>query len=413
MEVQNYLEQGKTALSQGKGREAAIAYAHGAQLEPDNPQVHIGLAEANLALDNRDVVQMACRRVQELQPEGGIEGWTAQALLELLEKRYDRGLKSVDKAIEIDPTIGYLHALRSYLLRATGQDYDANLARARSTRLSYGGRFENCFPALKAPESPVLQAIPNDLPLAQGAARNAESQPKSERDPGPNWSQPNQMRRRIIRTRFVLSQYPNLVTTTLIAINILVYIWMKIDPAVFIFGAQYNTAILSNGEYWRIFTAMFLHDPDNFYHIALNMFSLYFVGRGVEIFYGKWRYLVIYLASGILGGITFLLLDPNQVAVGASGAIFGVFGALGVFYIINRRALGAYGTGAIGQWIFWLVLNLIFGLTPGSNIAIWTHIGGLIAGMIIAFLLIPRSSRGKKSCLDSSKGKEDKGKEGL
>lgn len=392
-EVQNYLEQGKMALAQGKGREAAIAYAHGAQIESENPQVHIGLAEANLALGNRDVVQMACQRVQELQPEGGIEGWTAQALLELLEKRYDRGLKSVDKAIEIDPTIGYLHALRSYLLRATGQDYDANLARARATRLSYGGRFENCFPPLKAAESPTLKAIPNDPPLEQPVP-TGKGQPKSDRNTGPNWSQPNQMRRQVIRTRFVLSQYPSLITTTLIAINILVYIWTQFDPAAYNLGLQDNNLIIQQGEYWRIFTAMFLHE--SIYHIALNMFSLYFVGRGVEIFYGKWRYLVIYFASGILGGITFLLLDPGQLAVGASGAIFGVFGALGVFYIINRRALGAYGTGAIGQWIFWLVLNLVFGLSPGSGIAIWGHIGGLVGGMIISYFLIPRTSRGKR-----------------
>jgi membrane associated rhomboid family serine protease len=391
-EVQNYLEQGKMALSQGKGREAAIAYAHGAQLEADNPLVHLGLAEANMALGNRDVVQMACRRVQELQPEGGQEGWTAQALLELQEKRYDRALKSVDKAIEIDPTIGYLHALRSYLLRATGQDYDANLARARATRLSYGGRFENCFPPLKAPDSPTLQALPNAAPQEQP---NASGQAKPEHNAGPNWSQPNRMRRQVIRTRFALSQYPNILTTTLIALDILIYIWMKLDPAVYNFGVQDNNLVLQ-GQYWRIFTAMFLHDPNDIYHIALNMFSLYFVGRGVEIFYGKWRYLVIYLASGILGGVTFLLLDPNQAAVGASGAIFGIFGALGIFYILNRRALGAYGTGAISQWVFWLVLNLIFGLAPGSDIAIWAHVGGLVAGMIIAYFLIPHSSRGKR-----------------
>lgn len=397
MELQNYMEQGKTALAQGKGREAAIAYAHGAQLEPENPLVHLGLAEANLALSNNEVVQMACRRVQELQPDGGIEGWTAQALLELIEKRYDRALKSVDRAIEIDPTIGYIHALRSYLLRATGQDYDANLARARATRLSYGGRFENCFPPLAPPPSPTLKAIPNGPPQAQPSNNaSAGSQPKPNRDAGPNWSQPNQMRRRVIRTRFALSQYPNLITLVLITINVLIYIWLRLDPAVFVFGAQDNQFILNYGQYWRIFTAMFIHDPNNIYDIALNMFSLYFVGRGVEIFYGKWRYLVIYLVSGIIGGLTFLLMDPNQIAIGASGAIFGVFGALGIFYLINRRALGAYGTGAISQWIFWLVLNLLFGLAPGSNIALWTHIGGLIAGMILAYLLLPRTSRGKR-----------------
>ncbi|GCE27143.1 hypothetical protein KDA_26270 [Dictyobacter alpinus] len=395
-ELQNYLEQGREALAQGKGREAAIAYAHGAQLETQNPQVHLGLAEANLALGNYGVVQMACKRVQELQPGGGTEGWTAQALLELLDHRYDRALQSVDKAIENDPGVGYLHALRSYLLRANGQDYDANLARARATRLSYGGRFENCFPAL---EKPSMAATASTASAATGIGADSTPGPdtrsQTTRNTASSWPQSETMRRQVVRTRFALSKYPNIITISLILINILIYLWMTINPAVFIFGAQDNASILNNGEYWRLFTAMFLHDPTNIYHIALNMLSLYFVGQGVEIIYGKWRYLAIYLGSGILGGITFLFLSPGGVAVGASGAIFGIFGAIGIFYLINRRAMGRAGTGAIGQWMFWLALNLIFGFTPGSNIAVWAHIGGLIGGMILAFLLMPRSRRGR------------------
>src|ERR1700730_17895139 len=82
-----YLEQGKQALAQGQGREAAIAYAHGAQLEPENPLVHLGLAEANLALGSNGVVLMACRKTQELAHEGPIYH-LAQALLDLLDRRY-------------------------------------------------------------------------------------------------------------------------------------------------------------------------------------------------------------------------------------------------------------------------------------------------------------------------------------
>jgi tetratricopeptide (TPR) repeat protein len=137
-DVQSYLEQGKQALAQGQGREAAIAYAHAAQIETDNPMVHLGLAEANLALGNFGVVQMACRRVQELQPDGGIEGMTAQALLDLLDRHYDRALQYADAIIAQDPSIAYVHSMRAYLLRTQGQDYDANLARARAARLSYG-----------------------------------------------------------------------------------------------------------------------------------------------------------------------------------------------------------------------------------------------------------------------------------
>jgi rhomboid protease GluP len=174
---------------------------------------------------------------------------------------------------------------------------------------------------------------------------------------------------------------------------VIAYVIMKLDNDVFNWGAQANTFVLQ-GQYWRIFTAMFLHDPNNIFHLLLNMLSLFFIGRAVEVFYGKWRYLTIYLLSGIFGGISFLLLSPGEVAIGASGAIFGVFGALGVFYIINRRALGAYGSGAITNWVFWLLLNLAFGVSAGSNIAIWGHVGGLLGGMILAYLLLPHTRRG-------------------
>ena len=142
------MERGKQALAQGQGREAAIAYAHAAQIEPDNPNIHLGLAEANLALGSYGVVFMACRKVQELQPEGGPAYSMAQALLDLLDRRYDRALQDLETVISEDPANAYAHAMRAYLLRLTGQDYDAGLARSRATRLSYGGTFENVFPPI-------------------------------------------------------------------------------------------------------------------------------------------------------------------------------------------------------------------------------------------------------------------------
>ncbi len=390
-DLQTYLERGKEALAQGQAREAAIAYAHGAQMEPNNPMVHLGLAEANLALGNYGVVQMACRRVQELEPAGGLEASTAQALLNTLDHRYERALQEIDTVISEDPSIAYAHALRSYLLRALGQDYDANLARARAARQSYGGRFDNVFPALEPPQVPNYQGYtPSATPLIPDPNPNGNGAARPEREAVPTWSRPNQMQRQIIRTRFALSQNPGLVTNILIAINVLVFGLGIIFPSINDLGAQSNDLVLQ-GQYWRVFTAMFLHA--GIFHIGLNMLSLFFIGRVVEIMYGKWRYLVIYLLSGIFGGISFLFFSPGDVAVGASGAIFGVFGALGVFYIVNRRAMGSFGGGAITNWIFWLVLNLALGLAPGSGIAIWAHMGGLVAGMILAFILIPRQGR--------------------
>ncbi len=391
--IQTYIEQGNYSLAHGQAREAAIAYAHAAQLEPENPAVHLGLAEANLGLGNFDVVRMACKRVQELQPTGGIESIIAQALLDLLDHHYDRALQKVDTVIAQNPGIAYMHAMRSYLLRLSHQDYDANLARARSARLAYGGRFDGVFPPaeptpypIPAPYTGGYNGVENDVSTT-GKLREPEPQARVERESVPTWSRPNGMQRQVIRTRFALSQYPSLITYIIIAINVVVFAISSLNPDILNAGAQVNGLVLQ-GEYWRLFTAMFLHL--NIIHIGFNMLSLFFVGRAVEVMYGKWRYLVIYLLSGLAGGILFLFTaSATGAAVGASGAIFGVFGALGVYYIVNRRSLGVAGRGAISNWLFWIGLNLVFGLT-NTDIALTAHIGGLIAGMLIAFALVPR-----------------------
>ena len=381
-DIQTYLEQGKQHLAMGQAREAAIAYAHGAQLEPHNPQVHLGLAEANLALGNYNVVHMASQRVQELQPSAGNENLLARALLYLLERRYDYALQDVDTLISYDPSIAYVHALRSYLLRALGQDYDANLARARAARLSFGGRFENCFPPLSE-----RYAAGYNGTSTQPGGQSVTDQPHSK-----TWSNRSKLQRQIIRTRFALSRYPQIVTYILIAINVIVYLMLALASkslnigidTILLAGAENRAFIELTGEYWRIFTAMFLHF--DLMHIGLNMLSLFFIGPMVEMVYGKWRYLVIYLGSGIIGGIvSYFFSDPLAVAAGASGAIFGIFGALGVFYLMNRAA-----RGAIGNWLFWLGINIAWGFfLPGIGLA--DHIGGLIAGMLLSFLLIPHT----------------------
>ncbi|MBO0790583.1 MAG: rhomboid family intramembrane serine protease [Ktedonobacteraceae bacterium] len=391
-DVQTYLDQGKQALAGGQGREAAIAYAHGAQIEPDNPMVRLGLAEANLALGDYDVVRLACNDVLRLQQEDGTESKLARALLDLLNQDYEQALELVNDVIQVEPGIAYAHALRAHLLRSLGQDYDANLARARAARLSYGGRFENSFPPVVKREPRAAYMSPYAQPSAaqqqqQMAREDLAGNAQSEREPVPAWSRPNGFQRQMVRTRFFLSRYPGMITNILIALNVIIFILSNLFPEIQIDGAQANPLVF-HGEYWRVFTGMFLHV--DIFHIGLNMLSLYFVGRTVEVLYGPMRYLAIYFLSGIAGGLLFLFTDPTGVAVGASGAIFGIFGALGVFYIVNRRALGVYGRGAISQWLFWIALNIIIGAVPGSNIALTAHIGGLIAGMLIAFLFIPR-----------------------
>ncbi|WP_052568160.1 rhomboid family intramembrane serine protease [Ktedonobacter racemifer] len=376
MDIQTYLEQGKQALAQGSPREAAIAYAHSAQLESDNPMIHLGLAEANLGLGSYGVVQMACRRVQELQPAGGQESGLAQALLDLLDRRFERALQGVDAVISEDPGIAYAHALRSHLLRITGQTYDANLARARAARLSYGGRFEHCFPNVEplTPPEPAKQlAQPTVLPTntANGASRESI----------PTWSRPNGMQRRMIRARFMMSQMPGLVTNIIVALSIIAFL-------AFYLGVL---KINITNPLWYLGLIFIAVSP---FQLIINLFSLFFVGRAVEGLFGKWRYIVIYLASGLIG----LLVDQyflGGLGSGMTYAVFGIFGALGGFYFINRKSLGGFGQGAFQQWLLFAGLNIVLNIAFAQGQL--THVYGLIAsivgGLIIAVLLAPRQRR--------------------
>ena len=398
-DIKTYLDQGKQALSRGEGREAAIAYAHAAQIEPENPLVHLGLAEANLALGAYGVVQMACRKTQELVPEGPMYE-LAQALLNLLERRYDQALQRADLTVRDDPGNAYAHALRAYLLRVTGQDYDAGLARSRASRLSFGGTFENCFPPVEPVYARGYAGQPTGFtPPTSSGGTTQPVQQQQQREQVPAWSRPNQMQRRAIRARFWMSQNPRFATNIIIALNVLAYLVLAFLSGNFVdttqgpnaqaafvnMGAQFND-LVAQGQFWRIFTTMFLHA--SIIHIGLNMLSLFFIGPAVELFYGKWRYLVIYLVSGIAGGLLFFFLVPGGLAVGASGGIAGIFGALGAFFFVNRRALGAAGNAMIGQWVFWLVINVAFNVYD-STLAWQAHLGGLVAGLVLGIVLLP------------------------
>jgi membrane associated rhomboid family serine protease len=389
-DLQSYLEQGRLALAQGQARESAIAYAHAAQLEPNDPAIHLGLAEANLALGDYAIVRMACHKIFALQSRDSIEAKIAQAFLDLLEHRYERALQSVDAAISDDPSMAYLHALRSYLLRANGQDYDANLARARATRLSYGGRFDTCFPALETPSGSNHDAATQERSYhAQNGAQ------ATERETIPSWSRPGAGRRQMIRTRFFLNQNPGFVTNVIIAINTILYLLVQVVPRLYGLLGYGSPIPIPAGEYWRLVTGIFLYSPGNMgstlLPFLLGMLSLFFIGRGVEIFYGQARYVAIYLLSAIASSLICYLIFGIGLFPG--GAIFGIFGALGVFYLANWRSLGTFGTGALMNWIFWLILNLAFASVGGSG-AVILELICLGVSMVIGFLLLPRSKGG-------------------
>ncbi|HWB16646.1 MAG TPA: rhomboid family intramembrane serine protease [Vicinamibacterales bacterium] len=146
-------------------------------------------------------------------------------------------------------------------------------------------------------------------------------------------------------------------------------------------GALVPAFVRQNGEYWRVVTGAFLHG--SVLHIAVNMYSLYVLGQFVEVIAGARQMTIIYVVSLVASGLAVVYLSsPFDVTVGASGAIFGLFGAL---FAIGFK-LGRPGMQLVRANIGVLVLNLFITFAvPG--IAVWAHVGGLIAGFIITYLI--------------------------
>ena len=149
-------------------------------------------------------------------------------------------------------------------------------------------------------------------------------------------------------------------------------------------GALYGPLTVLKGEWWRLFTAMFLHGGMT--HLLMNMFSLYLIGRGMEMYFDTRSYLTIYLFSGLLGGLVSLYMHSNSVGVGASGAIFGVFGALAGFFLAHRDKIEAHSKAFMKDFGIVLGINLVLGLSIPS-IDVSAHIGGLIIGLIGGFVI--------------------------
>ena len=149
-------------------------------------------------------------------------------------------------------------------------------------------------------------------------------------------------------------------------------------------GALYGPLTVLHGEWWRLLSAMFLHGGMT--HLLMNMVSLYIVGRGVELYFSKTAYLAIYLFSGIIGGLVSSAIHPLSVGVGASGAIFGIFGALAGFFIVHRKVLAEHSRMFMKDFAVILGLNFLLGMGVAS-IDMSAHIAGLVVGMVGGILL--------------------------
>jgi membrane associated rhomboid family serine protease len=215
------------------------------------------------------------------------------------------------------------------------------------------------------------------------------------------------VRRTAARHGYVIPEFS--VTRALVIVNVLVYLlelltgsgvdgtsgWIYQHGALVVNGTYFNNTLvavhpgqaipqglpavgLEHGEWWRLLTAAFLHYGP--IHLGMNMLALWWLGQPVEAAIGRARFTLIYFVAGLAGSAGALLLSPNSVTVGASGAIFGILGAL---FVLEYHATGRL----MGQAMTLIVINIAFSFAV-PNISIGGHLGGLAAGVLstVAFV---------------------------
>lgn len=188
-------------------------------------------------------------------------------------------------------------------------------------------------------------------------------------------------------TAFRANSSTPVVTYSIIAICVVVYIAQLLSNGA-VTNALFYHPVLTETQPWRMITSLFLHSPLSYLHIIFNMFSLFVIGPPLELALGRWRFLALYLLSGLGGSVAVLLMAPTTGVLGASGAIFGLLGA---FFIIQRR-LG----GRNMQIIVVIGINLVIGFII-PNIAWQAHVGGLVVGGLVAFVLLRTRQSSKRN----------------
>ncbi|MGV9449805.1 rhomboid family intramembrane serine protease [Streptomyces sp. NPDC003635] len=193
-----------------------------------------------------------------------------------------------------------------------------------------------------------------------------------------------------------LTADPHLVTKILIGVCVVAYLFQmavgdRFTDSFDLIGRAFVPHLgdvegVAEGQSYRLLTSTFLHG--SVIHLLFNMLSLWWLGGPLEAALGRARYLVLYFVSGLAGSaLAYLLAEPNTATLGASGAIFGLFGATAV---LMRRM--NYDMRPI---IALLAINLIFTFSPGFNISWQAHIGGLVAGVLVGYGMVhaPRERR--------------------
>lgn len=254
-------------------------------------------------------------------------------------------------------------------------------------------------------ETPPPDDLPGQDAPAQSPASGRRAHPLERTPPpAPGPDAPPGARRINLRIPTV----PPTVTYVLIAVNIAVFALRLISPQLdndlVEWGANNTIRVLQQGEFYRLFTSMFLHAsiygpfntlaPSNLLHLLFNMIALYSIGRELERFFGHLRFGLVYLLGGLAGSVLSVLLsDASTWSIGASGAVFAVLAAEMVFLYKHRRLFGAVGRARLQNTLVLLVMNLMFGFVANlgdvvriDNLA---HLGGALGGAALTWFISP------------------------
>ncbi len=184
------------------------------------------------------------------------------------------------------------------------------------------------------------------------------------------------------------------VTIGIVAINVIVFLLLTATGGsqdsvnLYRWGAKYGPAI-ADGEWWRLVIPMFMHI--GVFHLLTNSIGLLIFGSMAEQFLGSRTYLVIYLLTGLLGNVLSYVVSPN-LGAGASGAVFGVIGAFAVYLLLNRRVMGEMANQVLLMVVIIVALNLFDGFRT-TQVDNWAHIGGLVSGGFLSYLVSPRQQQ--------------------
>jgi rhomboid protease GluP len=174
-------------------------------------------------------------------------------------------------------------------------------------------------------------------------------------------------------------------TYGILAVTTLVFIGQLIGGESFTYYGLKINDLIRQGEFWRFVTPIFFHA--NVLHFFFNMYALYNIGLQIERPLGYSKFLMIYFFSGMAGGFASFLFTPTP-SLGASGAIFGLIGALAVFLFRHYRLFGLAGRNMLYNVIFIIVVNLVISVAS-PDIDLWGHVGGLVTGSVLAWILAP------------------------